>query len=544
MITGWSPPGQEYNFYIYNALTFPYYGCFGFFKYLQSQGVKVYISLGGATFNNGPGGTLPIPDTTVAGDLAKSICYTLLGQTGGGNPLSWASQILTDAPDSQPFTFDGIDIDFETQAQDNGSSVVTLLSTLHQYIGTKKVSSTPQAPYLWPGNPSSENANGAYYPYSYNSPLTSLNTDTSKPASININYIGDYDYISPQFYNQYGALTYPTDTNSNFTANLQQWGYLAQSSTNGNIPKINIGLVGDPADAFQTYNPFPTAAELASSVITAILNANTAINAAGKSVTIGQWLNGFMFWQSPRSNNYALDFISAIKSYNTSYGTSIPLNVFIYGAQFQGVGTQWPPGMLNPGWTGFTTSYKAILNNNNNNNPACFPKGTFVLTMDGYKRVETLVNGDLVRTGNGRDVSVKIFQFTVNNTDRDTAPYCIKADALGPSCPVTDVHLSARHAIQDCRGIWQIPKFLAKHNPNVTQWPLGTPVTYYHIECPNYFTDNLVVGGSIVESYKNYQGPKGVIYVFNKELNGFVRNNKETMFPVPQNPHTWMIFSN
>ena len=171
----------------------------------------------------------------------------------------------------------------------------------------------------------------------------------------------------------------------------------------------------------------------------------------------------------------------------------------------------------------------------------CFPRGSPILTADGYKLVETLTKDDTVRTADGRDVPIKLYSFIIQNPDSDSAPYRIQAGALGHYYPPQDVCLSPRHTIQDSRGIWQIPKRLAIHNPLVQQYRIGLPVEYFHIECPDFFTDDLVVGGAIVESYKNRQGPSGVVYVWSKELNGFIRNKREQVGPVPKNPHTLML---
>jgi hypothetical protein len=172
----------------------------------------------------------------------------------------------------------------------------------------------------------------------------------------------------------------------------------------------------------------------------------------------------------------------------------------------------------------------------------CFPRGVPILTADGYRPVETLTNNDTVRTTDGRDVHIKLLNFTVKKADQTTAPYRISAGALGHYYPPEDLCLSAIHAIQDSRGVWQMPKYLARHNPLVQQYGLGESVEYFHIECPNFFTDNLVVGGATVESFKGRQGSHGVVYVWNKDLNGFVRNEKDQIKPVPKNPGTIMVW--
>jgi hypothetical protein len=172
----------------------------------------------------------------------------------------------------------------------------------------------------------------------------------------------------------------------------------------------------------------------------------------------------------------------------------------------------------------------------------CFPKGTPILTHQGYRPVETLTNDDTVRTTDGRDISIKLLNFTVGRADTTTAPYCIQAGALGHYYPPEDLCLSAIHAIQDSRGVWQMPKYLARHNPMVQQYGLGQSIDYFHIECPNFFTDNLVVNGATVESFKNRQGAHGVVYVWNRDLNGFVRNEKDQIKAVPKNLDTIVVY--
>ena len=172
----------------------------------------------------------------------------------------------------------------------------------------------------------------------------------------------------------------------------------------------------------------------------------------------------------------------------------------------------------------------------------CFPRGTPILTHQGYRPVETLTNDDTVRTTDGRDVSIKLLHFTVGRADQTTAPYRISAGALGHYYPPEDLCLSAIHAIQDSRGVWQMPKYLARHNPLVQQYGLGESVEYFHIECPNFFTDNLVVGGATVESFKGRQGAHGAVYVWNRDLNGFVRNEKDQIKAVPKNPGTIVVY--
>ena len=61
----------------------------------------------------------------------------------------------------------------------------------------------------------------------------------------------------------------------------------------------------------------------------------------------------------------------------------------------------------------------------------------------------------------------------------------------------------------------------------ITQAETGQAITYYHLELPNYFRDNIVAEGTVVESYGNRQtaGMK-TVYKLNAGRTGFVRMSK------------------
>jgi hypothetical protein len=251
----------------------------------------------------------------------------------------------------------------------------------------------------------------------------------------------------------------------------------------------------------------------------------------------------FTFWKNGvSSGTYSITFLSTIGNSSFQYilldpdtFTVVPgdhLNVQIQ--DISAGGDLKNPTNLPDTLTQFVTVTGTYI--------PCFPRGVPILTHEGYRPVETLTNEDTVRTVDGRDVSIKLLNFTVGRADQTTAPYRIQAGALGHYYPPEDLCLSALHAIQDSRGVWQMPKYLARHNPMVQQYGLGQSVEYFHIECPNFFTNNLVVGGATVESFKNRQGTHGVVYVWNKELNGFIRNEKEKITDVPSNPNTLIVY--
>jgi alpha-tubulin suppressor-like RCC1 family protein len=157
----------------------------------------------------------------------------------------------------------------------------------------------------------------------------------------------------------------------------------------------------------------------------------------------------------------------------------------------------------------------------------CFVAGTRILTAEGYKAVETLTSDDLIRTADNRVVPFRMYTTQIEATSPETAPYTIPANTFGRACPATDLTISPYHAIQSAPNTWQIPKYAAQMFRGITQAPAGRPITYYHLELPNYFKDNLVAEGTVVESYGNRQtaGMK-TVYRLNAERTGFTRMEK------------------
>jgi hypothetical protein len=175
-------------------------------------------------------------------------------------------------------------------------------------------------------------------------------------------------------------------------------------------------------------------------------------------------------------------------------------------------------------------------------NVPCFPAGTRILTAEGYKVVESLTTDDKVQTADGRQVRPTIFKIPVHKTTTETAPYKIEAGALGPRYPPLPLCLSPLHAILDNKGVWHIPQVVAKDNDKVTQYDVGKPVTYYHIECPDFYRDNLIAEGAVVESFKNKQGTRDIVYEWVEELHGFRRLPKEEHRSIKEKVNTLVVY--
>jgi len=130
----------------------------------------------------------------------------------------------------------------------------------------------------------------------------------------------------------------------------------------------------------------------------------------------------------------------------------------------------------------------------------CIPAGQRIRTLRGDVRVETVKSGDYIMTPDGRSVVVKVYKTTVLG-NRHEAPYLIPANTFRPGYPVSDIQLSPRHKIQTAPDLWLSAEKAATLYPAITQIGRGSFVQYFHFETPNFLTDDLVVEGSVVESY-------------------------------------------
>lgn len=176
----------------------------------------------------------------------------------------------------------------------------------------------------------------------------------------------------------------------------------------------------------------------------------------------------------------------------------------------------------NPGTYPDTPAANSPQNVTINVGVPCFTSASRLLTPTGYKTADKLRNGDLLVTPDGRQVSIKAFQTRVLGT-KETAPFLVPKHSLSASSPAQDLHLSPWHAIQIRKGVWQKPATAAESNSRIVQYGLGEDVTYFHFEAPNYFTDNLVCDGTVVESFANKQA-SGKVYHYSRALKGYTRS--------------------
>lgn len=184
-----------------------------------------------------------------------------------------------------------------------------------------------------------------------------------------------------------------------------------------------------------------------------------------------------------------------------------------------------PSGVPPVGVSGATQSTVNLPSGGGGGSVPCFPAGTRILTAAGYKAVETITLNDKVVTADGRAVNMAIHKRHFTAATKETAPYRIRANTFANQ--PNEICLSPHHALLTHSNVWQIPEFAAKFSNSVQQYGVGEPVTYYHIETANYFRDNLVAEGCVVESFCGKAAesiPKGTpLFKFNSTLGGFTR---------------------
>ena len=234
----------------------------------------------------------------------------------------------------------------------------------------------------------------------------------------------------------------------------------------------------------------------------------TAVASTG-NFGITNYSLGADVWQL---SEYFAGSIGETLIYNTALNTTQRQLIEGYLAWKWGINTQLP--VAHP--------YRST---NPNAALPCFARGTRVLTQHGYKAIEMLEHNDYIVTPDRRVIDFKLFKTTVATTTKHTAPYLIQPHAFGRNVPSAPLRLSATHKIQLADDLWTSPEKAALTNPLVTQCEIGTPVTYYHIECANYLKDNIVTEGMIVESLGTTKatGGKSDIYAWNSKLNAYTR---------------------
>jgi hypothetical protein len=253
---------------------------------LQAKGVRVILSLGGATFNVAAG-------LTNGTALAQNIAHAFFGASVGG----WVPYGSTSTPPQQ-FYFDGLDLDWEGVGPADLTQLTSFVTTFRTLCPTDILTMSPQPPYSASGTifPTAFNANGAYSAFpTAQSGVELYNPAGTTPALLDQNYLGYFDYVFVQYYNnadwEPGAV--------NFKPSVTQWAAMASRALPRTRPsppappvlattRLVLGFAS--ADAERLYDPVQN-----SNVFTALAAAQTNLN----SPSVQYLVAGSGFWNSP-----------------------------------------------------------------------------------------------------------------------------------------------------------------------------------------------------------------------------------------------------
>lgn len=139
-------------------------------------------------------------------------------------------------------------------------------------------------------------------------------------------------------------------------------------------------------------------------------------------------------------------------------------------------------------------------------NPSiCLTSSATILTPKGYVKITDLKIGNSVITSNNKIVKIQNIKKMTLIPPPDNLPHLIPASSLDKNYPPKNVILSGKHAIlMPNKKEWFIPNYSKKFNNKIIELKQEKPITYYHIELPNYLEDNLVINnGCVVESCGN-----------------------------------------
>lgn len=217
--------------------------------------------------------------------------------------------------------------------------------------------------------------------------------------------------------------------------------------------------------------------------INGYLGWSVSLNGDGTIVGIGETGTNSVYVYQYSVSNMVWNLVDIITGEinDILFGNSISLNstgdIVIVGAPFTN------------NYSGLTRLYYQYI-------LPCLTEWTTVLTPNGYVLISSLKVGDMVITCDGRRVPIVNLFKSVHDGSSRTYPYVIPKNSIGDNYPPKKVEVSRSHLIK-YGDKWIHPKNSKcfKQNRKLDK------VKYYHIELPDYVTDNLVINrGCVVES--------------------------------------------
>lgn len=182
---------------------------------------------------------------------------------------------------------------------------------------------------------------------------------------------------------------------------------------------------------------------------------------------------------------------------------------------FSGVDYYMPDGLI-INVTYFHGNYAGVIPS-----VPCLTKESWVKTPNGYVNITKLHKYDMVTTSDGRNVPITSMSKTKVVTDTFSTPYIVPKDYFRKGYPSKSFKVSSQHAIAIDKNAndWFIPYI---HGTKLEREQFNKNIIYYHIELPNWLTDNLVIDdGTVVESLsKSYHKKLGLcntMYVEGKD---------------------------
>jgi hypothetical protein len=125
-------------------------------------------------------------------------------------------------------------------------------------------------------------------------------------------------------------------------------------------------------------------------------------------------------------------------------------------------------------------------------NVPCFLANAPVLTPTGYQRINSLKEGDMVLTGDGRAVAIQRVKRTLVAAGPAVNPYVIPCGRFGATKRLL---ISPNHRVQvEGRGM------VEARNLGLRQEEKTGSFVYYNLELPEWGRDTMVVAGVVVES--------------------------------------------
>jgi hypothetical protein len=193
-------------------------------------------------------------------------------------------------------------------------------------------------------------------------------------------------------------------------------------------------------------------------------------------------------------------------------GISVPLS-----SNFKAAGLQFNPCFF--GFGSFTIEPDNTNNGGDNgggNGAVCFLGNAPVMTPVGYRRIDSLAVGDMVRTADGRDVAIqRIKHQRVIAPSAAVNPYVIPKGTWGAT---ENLAISPRHCVATPdRGMVEAREL------GLRQLSMKAAFDYYNLELPEW--DNMIVAGVEVESL----APKKRVVMTAAEFRGLVASMGRSM---------------